>query len=393
MTLNEKRDLRNKLMKDAQELLLSVANPDAELRAKANAMVADADNIESDIVLLEKLAKAETEERSRTAPNRGVPGATTTKSEDKIAAEKRAFSDFIRFGSTAGLQETRELTTSNSGYLVPQAFYPILTEAQKSFGQILNVITQQDADNGAPMKYSTVSDVANVMTVLGEGTTDATEVDPTSITGAIINTDFCTTGVILISLPELQDSQFDLDSWIKSAFGKRYFRGMSNWVTNGNSSNIGSLKTSATVGHTTASTTVIAWADVAAMYGSLDPAYEGNAKWSLNTTTRAQLLGVVDSLGRPLYVPAVTAESFDMLLGRPVILNQFLDNPGAGNIPVMYGDHSAYLLRNVKPGLSITRLSERYLPSGNVGFIGFSRNGGALLQSTIPPVISLAMHA
>jgi hypothetical protein len=36
--------------------------------------------------------------------------------------------------------------------------------------------------------------------------------------------DFLTTGVVKISLAELEDSYFDLDAWIRTAFGKRIAR-------------------------------------------------------------------------------------------------------------------------------------------------------------------------
>ena len=396
-TIKELKEQRSKLLLDAQAILL--ANPDAEKRTSANKMIADADSIEADVTILEKI---EAEQRSATTPARPVPGDTAGNTEvEKRNSQKKAFENYIRYGvESAELRSTPTtlgsglVTTTQGvgGQFVPQGFYPILTEALLSYGNVLNVITQIDVDNGAPTKYATVNDTTNLLSVLGEMNT-VSEVDPSAISGAIISSDFLTTGVIKVSLAELGDSSFNLDEWIKSSFGKRYYRGLSSMVTVGSSTgNIASLVTSATVGATLADPTKIQWSDMVSLYAALDPAYEADATWGMNTATRGVLLATVDTLGRPLYIPAPTAETFDMVLGKRVVINPFLSNftQTTSNVfPITYGDHSAYLLRNVKPGLSIMRLNERYMDQGAVGFIGFSRAGGALLDAGTHPVLTM----
>jgi HK97 family phage major capsid protein len=386
VTINELKDSRNKLITDAQAILL--ASPDSEKRASAHKMIADADVIDTDIAALVKI---EGEERTRTAPNRSQ--VAVENAETKFEADKKALLRYSRTGDNSGFGETRDLTTSTYGQFVPQSFYPVLTEAQKSFGQIVNAVKTVNTADGSPMKYAVVNDTGRLMTVIAEAT-GVSETDPTSVGGSTISTDFITTGVIKISLAQLQDSAFNIEDWVKNAFGNRYFRGLSQMVTNGNSSNVASLKTSTNVGATTASPTAIAWSDIVALYASLDPAYEQNAVWSMNSTTRGDLLAITDTLGRPLYTPSVTTAGFDMILGHPVVISQYMDNADvATNVPILYGDHSAYLLRIVNPGLSLNVLREAYLPSGEIGVIGYARVGGALLQAGINPIVSLAMHA
>jgi HK97 family phage major capsid protein len=393
MTIRELKENRSKLLLEAQAILL--ANPDAEKRTSAHKMIADADALEADITALEKV---EVEQRSATMPNRPNPEAAKT--EDKTTAEKRAFENYVRYGIVSpelrSNFETRDglVTTSAGagGQFVPQGFYPLLTEAMKFYGNVLNVVKQIEVDNGAPTKYATVNDTGNLLSVVGEIVT-VDEVDPNSISGSIISSDFLTTGVIKVSLAELGDSAFNLDEWIKNAFGKRYYRGLSQMVTAGSSSgNVGSLVTAATTGATLSDPTKIQWSDVVALYAALDPAYDADAKWTMNANTRGVLLATTDTLGRPLYIPAPTADTFDMVLGKPVVINPFLDNFTQGvadKFSIIYGDHSAYLLRNVKPGLSIMRLNERYMDQGAVGFIGFARAGGALLDAGTHPILKL----
>ena len=392
MSILELRDKRNKLLHDAQAILL--ASPDAEKRSQAQRMLADADTLEADITALERIERIQGEERSRTAPPRSNPnGGVETASEQRTANERRAFSDYIRYGrvDNSNLQEHRDLTTGTAGQLVPQSFYPVLTETQKSYGYILAVVNNVETNDGAPQKYAVVDDTANGLVVLGEDTA-ASETDP-AISGGIISTDFCSTGIVTVSLAQLQDSAFDIDAWLRNSMGKRYYRGLAADVTKGNGSNIAGLVSSVSAGVTSAAPTAIAWADIAALYAALDPAYEANAVFSMSTSTRGALLATTDSLGRPLYIPAPNAQAFDQMLGKRVVINPFMDGVAATKVPVLYGDHSAYILRSVRPGLAIVRLNERFMEKGMVGFIGFSRNGGALLQGSVAPIVKLTQHA
>lgn len=386
MTINELRDNRNKLLHDAQQILLSA--PDAEKRASAQKMLADADVLEADIAVLDKIEKIQGEERSRTAPARPVPGASNA--GDGADAERRAFEHYIRTGE---VRTVVGMTTGNSngGQFVPQSFYPVLTEAQKSYGNILNVVKQIETADGSPMKYASANDTGNLLSLMTEdNSTAVSEADPT-LGGGTLSSDWFSTGVIKVSLPELRDSAFDIEAFIRENFGKRYYRGLSQWVTAGNSSNVASIVTGATLGATQGDpTNPIKWSDVVALYAALDPAYEADAKFSMNSATRGVLLGITDTLGRPLYIPSPNAGGFDTILGKAVVINPFMDNStqaGTDKYPLLYGDFSAYLLRTVRPGLEVVRLNERYMDSGSIGMVAFARAGGLVIDAGTHPIL------
>lgn len=386
MTIKEIRDRRNKLLHDAQAILLA-DQVTPENRASATAMLADADVLEQDIANLERI---EAENRSANPVPRGQIENRENPEVDVKAEARNRLLAFMRTGTP--LSEKRDLTSaSNSGgYFIPQAFDNTLYEAQKSWGGILNVVGTKVTDNGAPMKVGISNDVTNSVTVIGENTT-VSEVDPV-LSGTVLSTSEITTGVVKVSLAELQDSAFDIDQWLKNEFGKRFFRGVSALVTVG-ATNVTAL-TTANSGATSKSGTAISYADIAALYGSLDPAYLQNATWAMNSTTRAYLLDVTDTLGRPLFVPSPNAGAFDHLLGRPVVLNQSLANIAVNAVAVQLGDFSqGYLYRSVKPGLSIVRLNERYMDELAVGFLGAARIGGALIDPGTHPIQSLTQAA
>jgi HK97 family phage major capsid protein len=299
-------------------------------------------------------------------------------------------------------REQRDLTTSTGGYFVPQEFYPVLTQAEKAWGSILPELNTKKTDNGAPMKIAFSNDTGNLL-MLDSEPSSMSEVEP-GLSSLLLSTDALKTNIIKVTLAELQDSAFDLDAFIRDIFGKRYYRGLTSLVTNGTfagspsvAQNIESLLTAAYDAVTTLDTTKpIQWADLVAIYGALDPAYGIDAIWSFNSKTRATLLGVTDTLGRPLYIPAPTVGTFDTLLGKRVVLNQYMENAASGTssnsgaVSVLYGDFKqGYLLREVKPGLAIVRLNERFMDTLEVGFLGYCRAGGISTDAGTHPIIAL----
>jgi HK97 family phage major capsid protein len=387
------KENRTKLLLDAQKLVTK-KDVTKEDRAAAKAMLVDVEVLDEQIALEERIAKDQAELRgSNGRPPRAQPGEGTTATDETRAAEKAAFVDYLKFGKrSTGLRETRDLTTGNTGVVIAQDFMGTLIEAQKAWGQLTLAVGQKKTLNGEPLKVATVNDVAQVSVLINEATA-ASEADP-SFAGFVNNVDFLTTGIIRISLAELEDSYFDLDAWIRTAFGKRIARGLSNLIVTGSSTtNIQSIVTTAATGVTSAAPTTIGYEDFVGMYSKLDPAYLGTASWVMNSVTRGLLLGILDTLGRPLFVPSVNTDTLDTILGRPVVISQFHANVAAGNVAVQFGSLTdAYILRTAGD-VSILRLNERYADSGEVGFIGYHRNSGFATDAGTHPLINLTQHA
>ena len=400
----ELREARVKLVLEAQALIPADGKISTETRQKFDAIMADADNVGAVITRLEAEEVANKEQRAKNMQLSNPGEHTREKSTPE--KQKEAFRNYVMYGVRSNeLQyETRDVEISGAGAaFVPQAFLPILTEAQKAWGGMLPYITERKVSTGAPMKYASVNDTANSLAVVGEAVAPS-ETDPTINSSATISSDLLSTGVIKVSLQELQDSYFDLDSFIKNAFGKRYFRGLNAAVTNGSSSgNVASILSGATAGVTTASgvNTMALWtgqtlpasafADINTMYGKMDPAYLPNSSWVMNSGVRSALMGIQNTLGNPIFVPSVNAGALDTLLGRPVVLNQAIAAPVAGAPVLMLGDLSNYILTTAKE-LTIVRLNERFMDTLEVGFIGYCRHGGALIDAGTHPVQTLVLH-
>jgi HK97 family phage major capsid protein len=390
MTLIEIKDQRNKLMADAQKLMLT---PNTENRSAFDTMMKTVDELELDLARLERVAKHEAETRAQGKPARGNPGAGPSADPiENAELQKRSFRDYIVSGKT----ETRDLGVSltNGPQLVAPAFYPILTQAMQSYGGIVNIVNQKTTETGASMKLSFSSDVANGLSTWGESTA-VPEVDPALAT-AQSATEAYTTGSILVTLEELEDSFFNIDQFISDIFGQRLYRGLAKYVSQGSTSGVfSSYLSGATSGATSAAGTSIVWQDVVNLWNSVDPIYAANGTFVMNSTTRGSLLSQVDGMGRPFYTPSPSAGAFDTLLGRPVVLDQFLPNVALSSKSLAFGDFKAgYTLRNVASGFQIARDPYTYLASkGSVQFVGYGRGGSFSTDAGTHPIKYLSQKA
>ena len=144
---------------------------------------------------------------------------------------------------------------------------------------------------------------------------------------------------------------------------------------------------------TTASTSAIAYTEIAEMVGALQGAYLPNASWVMSSPTRAYFLGVTDSTGKPLYVPNANTDNLDRILSIPVVIDEFAPAIGAGTVPILLGSLTdAYTLRTVGD-IEVMRLNELYSATYEVGFQAFARLSGFGTDAGTHPLVKLTMHS
>lgn len=312
MNSKEIRSQINKLLTDMQALALKGFT--SESRAQFDKMNKDVEALEADatrLELIESRSASQSNFERSARPSIGNGTTVASMSEDEHRTKTReAFRAYARGGVTAMTMEQRDLvtTTSTGQAVIPQLFNPELISALKYYGPIATLVRQRKTNNGgAPLKVSLANDTANGLTLVStEGSSIPPETDP-AFQSSIVGVDTVTAGLVKISFQELEDSSFDLDGWIRDAFGLRYARGLEQAVTNGKDSagttlpnqSSGGMAGVAVVGTTTSALAAgIGWDDLTACLGALDPAYTNPAKavWQMNSNTRAYLVGLKDGL-------------------------------------------------------------------------------------------------
>lgn len=397
MNIKELIERRNRLMTEAQALITK-ETVTTEDRSNFDRMIADSDVMSADITRMQSLESFNAEQRNSSRPPRASFG-TEDQSDELVKNQKRAFKEWFRTGQVSPenrafirTSEQRDLGTgapagsiSGGGVLVPTGFDPVLHQAEKNFGQIVSAVSQLTTSNSGPIQVATSNDTNQGMTVIGQAVA-VSENDPT-FAGFTSNTDTLTSGLIRISAQLVEDSEFDLDSYIQSAFGTRYYRGLSQMISQGNGSNIAAL--GSTLGATSKVAESVQYQDLAALFGSLDASYTMNANWLMSSQTRAYLMGLISTTGQPVLQTDVAGNPFNQIFGKSIVISEFQEPVATGNSPILFGDlKSAYVLRQ-SGGFAIKRLTELFALSNELGYVMYARAGGYNLNPGVPIVRSL----
>ena len=188
--------------------------------------------------------------------------------------------------------------------------------------------------------------------------------------------------MIKVSEELLNDSVFDLESYIAREFARRigtkeeeaFFTG------DGTGKPLGILAASggAETGVTAASATTVTADELMDLFYSLKSPYRKNAVWILNDSTIKAIRKLKDNNGQYLWQPSLVAGTPDTILGRPVKTSAYMPAIAAGAKTIAFGDFSYYWIAD-RQGRSFKRLNELYAANGQVGFLGSQRVDGKMI--------------
>jgi HK97 family phage major capsid protein len=430
----------------------------AEARKKFDLMDADVasikvkiDEMEDDEARVAKAAALDAELRkSRKPPETaqpgdiGLPGAGGF--DDPAVAEryKKAFRNYLKFGwaarpdkgiygitqedrntltpysqqvevTAADMGRARELRDMGSGgqgaypgattgFFVPVGFTMAIEEALKYYGDMLNVGEILPTATGQPLPYPTDNDTTIMGELIGEGQQVTTQ--DVSIGQITLGAWKFSSRLVKVSLELLQDSAFDLESYLIKKFATRLGRILNNQFTIGTGTSapqgiivgatlgIGSGTTPVLIGNdnlTSPDTTQqVGYQDLVNLEHSVDPLYRRTgktltAKWMFHDSTLRYIKTLKDLFGRPLWVPSVEVNATDKILGYTYSINNDMATLAANNITVAFGALEKYLIRRVMD-MRVLRLEERFADYGQVAFLAFTRYDARLLDAGTHPV-------
>ncbi|MCA3068122.1 MAG: phage major capsid protein, partial [Rhodocyclaceae bacterium] len=290
-------------------------------------------------------------------------------------------------------------TGAAGGFTVPQAFLTVLETALREYGGVRDVATIISTDTGADMPFPTNNDTANSASILAENTAMST-VDVTF--GQVTLRAFMfATGIVPVSLQLIQDTAFDMGSWLAMQLGTRLARGENTQFTTGAGTTaapqgFANATVGATIGHTlpTGNTTGFTYTGLVTVEHSIDPTYRRlpSCVWMMSDTALRQVRLILDSQNRPIFVPGYQVGQIgavggapDTLMGRRIVINQDMPVPAANARSIAIGDFSRYYVRNVL-GAQVRRLDERYAEALQVAFIGYHRADGRLVDAGTNPI-------
>ncbi len=274
----------------------------------------------------------------------------------------------------------------SAGYLVPDEYERTLLQNMLAFGGMREVATIRPTDNGADWIIPSSDDTGNTGELLSEGATVAYQ-DVTTAQRTL-KAFMYSSRRINASYQLLQDSAFGIESWLSGLMAERIARITNTHFTLGVGPNQPSgIVNDAGTGVTgaTGQTTSVTWDDLINLEHAVDPAYRRNCRFMFRDSTLQYIRRLKDGEGRYLWQPSVTVGAPGTINGWPYTINQDVAAMAASARSILFGDFSKYWIRDVR-GFFLVRMDEVYAPQAQVGFIGFSRHDGTLINTGTNPV-------
>ncbi len=386
MTINELREKRANLWKGMESFLDSRRNADGVLSAEDDAaytkMENDLNTLTAEIKRMERKEALEAEMNKPVSDPITAKPMTATEPEAtgrKAKAYKSGFWNAMRQKViTPEVQNAlQEGTDSEGGYLVPDEFEHTLVEAlqeENIFRKLAHIINTSSGDRKIPV----VATKGTASWVDEEGTiTDSDDAFGQVSIGA-----YKLATLIKVSNELLNDSVFNLESYISREFGRRIGNKEEDAFFNGNGTGkptgIFNSTGGAQVGVTTAASGAITADEIIDLFYSLKAPYRKKAVWVLNDATVKAVRKLKDGNGNYLWQPALTSGTPDMLLGRPVYTSSFVPTIAAGAKTIAFGDFSYYWIAD-RQGRVFKKLNELYAATDQTGFVATQRVDGKLI--------------
>jgi HK97 family phage major capsid protein len=390
--IQELREKRAKVWEQAKVFL--------DEHRRENGLISPEDNetyekMEQEVVDLgkevERLERQEMMDRELSAtlskPLTARPEKTKEMKNGRASDEyKQAFWGAMRNRLTPSVHNALEIgEDSEGGYLVPDEFEGTLIKALEEANvlrQICHVITTSYGDRKIPVVASHGS--ASWMDEESAFSESDDAFGQVTLSAYKLGT------MLKVSDELLNDSYFDLESYIAAEFARRIGAAEEEAFLTGNGVNkpTGILNATggADLGVTASGATAISFDEIIDLYHSLKAPYRKNASFVLNDATIKKIRKLKDGAGQYLWNPSLKTGTPDTILNQPVITSGYMPTVAAGEKSIAFGDFSYYWIAD-RQGRIFKRLNELYAANGQVGFLASQRLDGKLILSEAVKVL------
>ena len=380
MTINEMIQKRAKVWETAKNFVDTHENENGVLSAEDNAAYERMEQeIEDLTAAIDRQQRAEAREAQLSQPvNTPLTGRPAGRADEKTGrasdAYKEDFGAHLR-GKRPVHNVLSEGVQADGGYLVPEEFerqiVAGLDEANVVRG-LAKVIT-----TSAERKIPVAAAHSEAKWTAENGA--YTESNPTFDQKTIDA--FKLTDLVKVSIELLQDSMFDLESYIAAEFARAFgiAEEQAFCVGTGTGQPTGIFtEKGGQVGVTAASAAAVTADELISLVYSLKSPYRRNAKFLMNDATIGAVRKLKDGNGVYLWQPSLQAGEPDKLLGYELYTSPYVPQMAAGAFSAAFGDFRNYWIAD-RSGRTVQRLNELYSANGQVGFVATERVDGKVI--------------
>ena len=396
---------RAQLLAECRELTIKAESEDRDLTAEEaqefDAKESEANTLEQRAGRLEKLAGIEPERPKRQItddPGKDDPDAQGVKDYAEWRARRdgekpqndpeyrERFYQWLHTGEEfdpgSELRALSKATAAAGANLVPTDFEARMIEKVLDYGVMRDLASILTTDNGEALEVPTETTGGTAAWTAENAAFNESD----DAFGKTTLNAWKATRIVRVSEELLADSAFDLEAFLSRSFA-RSFGVLENtaYVVGDGSSKPTGITTQTTAGKTgaTGQTLTVTADDLMDLFHSVLPAYRRNGAWLADDLSikviRKLRTGVSGDLTY-LWQPGLQAGQPDLLLGRPIYADPDMPDMAANAKSILFGDFSYYWIRDVR-GMAFQRLNELYAANGQVGFRGYIRRDGKLMDT------------
>ncbi len=364
-----------------------------EKKGAADPLLAEkVDKINADIAQISALKKQL--ETLETAVAQGqFPGGGKNELDRVKAQHKDAFAKFFRKGAEGGLRDLEiqaglsTLSDPDGGFLVPEDYEQAIDRVALSVSAMRRLATVRTIGTDTYKKL--VNQGGASAGWVGEKGARAETNTPT-LTEIAINTKE------IYAMPAatqtlLDDSRVDIAGWLADEVSIEFSEQESEAFIHGN----GVEQPKGIAAYAMAANSSYVWGKVgyitsgnASLVNDLDklidlqhalkPVYRNGAAWLMNDATLATIRKMKDGDGNYIWVPGLKDGAPDTLLGKPVEIDDNVDDIGANKYPIFFANFKrAYLIID-RQGVRVLR--DPYTTKPYVLFYTTKRVGGGIVM-------------
>jgi len=406
MKLQQLRELRNQKAKEANELNNKypadqrMPAADAE---RMDAILAEIEAIDGDIARENRRVQLAADEP---AAQHAAALNAATRTPGAHGDESRALRAFMAGGISNMADEDRArmlarqtpdirnamstTTTTEGGFTVATEYQRSLEIAMRAYGGMRTVAHAIRTATGATMNFPTTDPTSEEGEIVGQNS-PVSGLD-TTFNNLQLSVFKYSSKKIALPFELVQDSFIDIEAYIQSLLAMRLGRVQNRHFTigdgvtqpNGIVTAVGTGKIGAT-----GQTLNVVYDDLVDLEHSVDPAYRSmpGVGYMMHDSSVRVVRKIKDAQNRPIFVPGYEADAMinggapDRLMGRPIYINQHMPVMAANAKSILFGQMSKYVIRDVMD-LTIFRMTDSaFTLLGQVGFVGFLRTGGNLIDA------------
>ena len=287
------------------------------------------------------------------------------RAEERAQKEERAFEQFLRGQITS--ERAENLTFSDNGAVVPTTISQRIIKLVYDICPILERSTKYNVKGNLEIPYYPQTPSTDITMAYA---TEFTDLESSAGTFSNIQlTGYLAGALTLVSKSLINNSQFDIVGFVVDHMAYNVARWIEGQLLNGTPSYIDGLSKSTNV-LTAAANNAITGDELIELQSMVKDAFQANAIWIMNTTTRTALRQLKDEMGRYLLQDDISLPFGKSLLGKPIYVSDNMPEMGSSAIAIYYGDMSGLAVK-MSEELEIQVLREKYATQHAVGVVGW----------------------